>query len=246
VTQSGAATLTVGPPPVFTIAPLPAQNPYASGWQIVQQGAPMVYTVLPPPGYTGWIQLSSVGVGCVINAPVFGVSGWGTGNADGSLTVTVTQDPVGFPASPCAQQSLQTYGNKIFLNLAIAVYGVNPPVNQQTFNMPLEVTTVPAISLGVSLLSQTSGAATYLATVSTTSYAGGGDPESGAGIDDSGRDDDFQLEHGDWRNVLLVHGDGATGIVFGDGAAGGPGDAAAERGGVCDTGDAGGRRGLAV
>jgi hypothetical protein len=140
------------------------------------------------------------------------------------------------------QQSLQTYGNKIFLNLAIAVYGVNPPVNQQTFNMPLEVTTVPAISLGVSLLSQTSGAATYLATVSTTSYAGGGDPESGAGIDDSGRDDDFQLEHGDWRNVLLVHGDGATGIVLGDGAAGSPGDASAKRGGLCDTGDAGGWR----
>jgi hypothetical protein len=160
-------------PTVFTIAPTPAQNPYGSGWQIVQQGAPMVYTVLPPAGYPGWIQLSSVGVGCVINAPVFGVSGWGTGNADGSLTVTVTQDPVGFPASPCAQQSLQTYGNKIFLNLAIAVYGVNPPVNQQTFNMPLEVTTVPAISLAVSQLSQTGGMATYLATVSTTSYAGG-------------------------------------------------------------------------
>jgi hypothetical protein len=168
VTQSGAATLTVGPPPVFTIAPLPAQNPYASGWQIVQQGAPMVYTVLPPPGYTGWIQLSSVGVGCVINAPVYGVSGWGTVNADGSLTVTVAEDS-SFPASGCAQQSLKTYGNKIYLNLAIAVYGVNPPVNQQTFNMPLEVTTVPAISLAVSQLSQTGGMATYLATVSTGS-----------------------------------------------------------------------------
>ncbi len=178
-TQTGTAPLTVGPAPVFTIAPLPTQNPY--GWQIVQQGAPMVYTVLPPAGYGGTIQLGGVNATCQIDPQpgAWGVNALGTGNADGSLTVTVTEDlsdgGFNFLKSPCATESFQHYTNPptVLLYLTITVYGSNPSTSPQTFyNMGLAVESAPAISLAVSLLSQMSGSATYLAAVNTTGYTG--------------------------------------------------------------------------
>jgi hypothetical protein len=102
------------------------------------------------------------------------VNATGTQNADGSLTVTVTEDST-FLSSTCAQQSILTYTDppKIFLYLTFSVDGVNPQIDvQPLLNMPLEITTVPAISLAVAPLSQTGTVATYLATVSSTTYGG--------------------------------------------------------------------------
>jgi hypothetical protein len=88
-------------------------------------------------------------------------------NADGSTTLTITQE-TGFPTMPCVVNG----GTEVTLKLSIMVYGTNPDAYNQPLTAYLKVTMVPTISLAASLLAKTATTATYLASVSTQSFNG--------------------------------------------------------------------------
>lgn len=154
-----------------TISPLPPP-PY--GWQPVPAYLPMVYTVLPPPGYIGTLQLGPVTFTCNGSGWVAGVNVTPTVNADGSLTIAVTEDSTLFPASSCYQNSWnQSSHQYVQFTVNLIVSGVNPSLSPQYFPMPLQVLAPsPAISLSTSLYSSTGNTQTYLATVNSANFAG--------------------------------------------------------------------------
>jgi len=170
VTMSGPVTETVqfvSAAPIFTISPTPPP-PY--NWQQVQQYVPMVYTVLPPAGYIGTLQLGQVTFTCSASVQVTGVNVTPTGNPDGSLTITVTEDPTLFPLSPC--YAYRT-GPSVMFRVNLDVYGMNPNVSMQYFSMPLQVMLAnQTISLSAALVSKTANTQTYAASVTTVGFTG--------------------------------------------------------------------------
>jgi uncharacterized repeat protein (TIGR01451 family) len=168
------STTIVSPTYIFTIMPNPTSNPNNQiYYQTVQMGGTATYTVLPPPGYIGTIELNTVTASCGVSdpngPPVDGLTAPSTVNADGSTTVTIGQDAT-FPGAQCVSYSSE-HGYMI-LTVYVNVVGVNPKVYGQNLVVYLQVLTTPYISLAASLLSKTATTATYLATVSTQSFQG--------------------------------------------------------------------------